>query len=120
MIEHYELKKINNEKVLILYLNYNYEFSSDLKHNNILMNILKVIDKKKLKWNGNKVILVVGGLILGTLVIGQINTPSNKGKEDINYVSTIILNNYDEFNNEISYCKVEIKVPTEKEETLEI
>lgn len=110
MIEHYEIKNVNKEKVLILYLSYDYEFSSDFEHNNILMKINKFIKSNKIKWNGNKIILVVGGLILGSLVLGNINTKNNP-PTSYNYVSNVILNHFDEFNNEIGYSKIEIKDP---------
>jgi len=56
MIEHYEIRKVNKEKVLVLYLSYSYEFSSDFNHNNILMRINNFLKQNKIKWNGRKVI----------------------------------------------------------------
>jgi len=111
MIEHYELRKVNKEKVLILYLSFDYEFSNDFNNDNILKRINNFVKEKKIRWNGNKVILVVGGLILGSLVLGKINTPEIKNNKQFNYVSKIILNHYDEFDNEIGYSNIEIKEP---------
>lgn len=111
MIEHYEIRDVNKEKVLILYLSYDYEFSSDFEHNNVLMKINEFIKRNKIKWNGKKVILVVGGLVLGTLVLGKINPQTNPHSTSYNYVSNVILNHFDEFNNEIGYSKIEIKDP---------
>lgn len=111
MIEHYEIRDVNKEKILVLYLNYDYEFSSDFKHNNILMKINEFVKRNKIKWNGTKVILVVGGLVLGSLIINKINTKPNNYSTSYNYVSNVILNHFDEFNNEIGYSKIEIKDP---------
>lgn len=111
MIEHYELRKVDKEKVLILYLSFDYEFASDFNNKNILNRINEYIKQNKIKWTGNKVILVVGGLILGSLVLGKINTPKIKHNKQFNYVSTIILNHFDEGNNEIGYSNIEIKNP---------
>lgn len=110
MIENYEIRDVHKEKVLVLYLSYDYEFSSDFEHNNILMKINNFLKRNKIKWSGNKIILVVGGLVLGSLVLGKISTKNN-APTSYNYVSNIILNHYDEFDNEIGYSKIEIKEP---------
>ncbi len=78
---------------------------------NILNRINEYIKQNKIKWTGNKVILVVGGLVLGSLVLGKINTPEIKKNKQFNYVSTIILNHFDENNNEIGYSNIQIKDP---------
>lgn len=120
MIEYYEIRKVNKEKVLVLYLSYDYEFGGTNKETSILNKINTFIKTNIVKWNGNKVILVVGGLVLGSLVLGKIDIPNNNG-QDFNYVSSVILNHFDEDNNEIGYSKVELPEPEviveEKEET---
>ena len=109
MIEYYELRKIDNEQVLILYLDYNYEFSSEFKGNRLLDRINNFIRVSKINWNGTKVIFVVGGLVLGSLVLGKINKQENIEKFD--YVSNVIINHYDENNNDLGYSQIEIKNP---------
>ena len=111
MIEHYEIRKVNKEKILILYLSYDYEFSSDLKGNSLVDRINNFIRISKIKWNGNKIILVVGGIVLGSLVLGNINTPKTRYKK-FDYVSNVILNHYDEFDNELGYSQIQITNPT--------
>lgn len=70
MINHYEIKKINNEEVLFVYLNISEEFSLDFKRNHKYKGIKKpikqIIDSENL-W-GKKIILVVGGIIIGSLL----------------------------------------------------
>lgn len=118
MIEYYETRKIDNEQVLILYLDYNYEFSSVLKGNTLLDRINNFIRVSKINWNGTKVIFVVGGLVLGTLALGKINKQENIEKFD--YVSNVIINHYDENNNDLGYSQIEIKPPSinEKKENI--
>lgn len=124
MIEYYELRKVNKEKVLILYLSYDYEFASNLKGDSLLTRINNFIKINKIKWNGNKVILVVGGLVLGSLVLGKINVSGQANNQKFDYVSNIILNHFDDDNNEIGYSKIETEGPIivteEKEESTKI
>lgn len=125
MIEHYELRKVNKEKVLILYLSFDYEFASDFDNKNILDKINFFIKEKRIKWKGNKVILVVGGLVLGSLILGKIKIPESKPNKNFNYVSNIVLNHFDEYNNEIGYSNIEIKDPViiieeEKKDTIKV
>ena len=78
MINHYEIKKSNKEEVLILYLDINEEFSLSFKDNNkykeFKYGLKKIIDIEKFK--GKRVILVVGGIIIGSLLF--LNTPVDK------------------------------------------
>lgn len=111
MIERYEIRKVKKDKILILYLSYDYEFSSDFKGNTLLDRINNFIRVSKIKWNGNKIILVVGGIVLGSLVLGNINTPKTSYKK-FDYVSNIILNHYDEFDNELGYSQIQFTKPT--------
>ena len=122
MIEKYEIRKVDKENVLILYLSYDYEFSGRSDNTSLLTRINSFIRANKIKWNGNKVIIVVGGLILGTIVLGKINFDNNS--DSFNYVSNIILNHFDYYNNEIGYSKIDITDPViiteEEKEDLEV
>jgi len=120
MIERYEIRKIKKEQILILYLSYDYEFASDFKGNSLLDRINNFIRVSKLKWKGNKIILVVGGIVLGSLILGNIDTPIKKNSQKFDYVSGIILNHYDEYNNELGYSKIEINEPIILEEEKEV
>ena len=67
LIERYEIVKDGNEEILIIYLNYKYEFSKDFINFENENNLKEKI--KKIKLNGSKVIIMVGTLVLGTLFI---------------------------------------------------
>lgn len=67
LIERYEIVKDGNEEILIIYLNYKYEFSKDFINFENDNNLKEKI--KKIKFNGSKVIIMVGTLVLGTLFI---------------------------------------------------
>lgn len=76
MINHYELKKYGNEEVLILYLDLDVEFALDFRNNNKYKEfenqLKKIIDIEK--FLGKKIILVVGGIVIGSLLfLGNIN-----------------------------------------------
>ena len=122
MIEKYEIRKVDKEKVLVLYLSYDYEFGGSNNSTSLLNRINAFIKANKIKWDGNKVIIVVGGLILGTVVLGKINFDNNS--DSFNYVSNIILNHFNYDNNEIGYSKIDITEPIiiteEKEDDLEV
>ena len=110
MINSYSIKKIKNNEVLVLYLDYSYEFSSfdDVK---IISNIKDFINKRNIKFNGNKVILMVGSLMLGTLILNTNNLYDKdyNSKELYTYVSKVTLNNYDNLNKLKSISKIDTK-----------
>lgn len=110
MINSYSIKKIKNNEVLVLYLDYSYEFSSfdDIK---IISNIKDFINKRNIKFNGNKVILMVGSLMLGTLILNTNNLYDKNydSKEPYTYVSKVTLNNYDNLNKLKSISKIDTK-----------
>ena len=72
------------DKTLILYIDSLYEYGIDfsIKNNNYSMkdNIKRII--KELKFNGEKVVLVIGGIVLATILIFE----NPKVKDDINLV----------------------------------
>lgn len=73
LIERYEIVKDGNEEILIIYLNYKYEFSKDFMNFENDNNLKEKI--KKIKFNGSKVIILVGTLVLGTLFINASFSP---------------------------------------------
>lgn len=73
LIERYEIVKDRNEEILIIYLNYKYEFSKDFMNFENDNNLKEKI--KKIKFNGSKVIIMVGTLVLGTLFINASFSP---------------------------------------------
>ncbi len=110
MIERYEIRKVDKEEILVLYLSYDYEFS-DFERHSLLNKVNDFVSINKIKWKGNKVILVVGGLILGSVVLGRIDIPPYKYDNNFHYVSQIILNHYNNDNIQIGYSKIEPKEP---------
>ena len=95
MITGYEVKKVNNEKVLILYLNYDSEFGMDFKlrhkDSNMKDEIKKFIKEKNIKFNGEKIALSFGGIILAVLLLVENPTPTQE--INLTYVSDKIIPN---------------------------
>lgn len=95
MIESYTLTKDESGQVLVLYLNYNYEFGVFGKGNtvsNMKENIRKYIEKMKIDFKGGKVLLVVGGISLATIFL-PMNETTVGLNEDIHYVSSEVVEN---------------------------
>lgn len=95
MITGYDVQNINNENVLILYLNYDSEFGMDfrLRHKNINMKqeIKKFIKQKNIKFDGEKIALSFGGIILAVLLLVENPNPTDDIK--LTYVSDKIIPN---------------------------
>jgi stage II sporulation protein D len=67
MIESYKIKKVNNEEVLYIYLNYDYEFGLFKETGkSILQEVKRTIDT--LEFNGKKIVLMAGIVMLASLV----------------------------------------------------
>lgn len=116
ILKHY-VKIKNNEEILVVHLDYNYEFSKFDNNSGIIHNITEYIHKHKIKFNGNKVILVVGSLMLGTLILNPLNYDKPlEAKDTYTYVSKITLANYNEKNELTSVQEInpQDKTVTEK------
>lgn len=83
MITSYKIKKINNEEVLIIYLDNYQEFSLEWLEKVKDKTINDFIKYKKITWNGTKIFLVVGGV---TLAILNYSPTSNKLTDKFTYV----------------------------------
>ena len=86
MIEKCVVETISNEEVMFIYLNFDYEFGSSYNSRNLKKEIENGIRKNKFK--GKKVLLVVSGIIVGTLLI---NKPVYNNS-NLEYVDTTIIN----------------------------
>ena len=80
MIDNYEIKKVNNEEILYIYLNFNIEFGKiDFKkEKNKFQNIIKeFIRENEIAFKGTTVALVIGGAIVGNIILNndKKNTP---------------------------------------------
>lgn len=79
MINGYNIRKINGEEVLCLYLDLSSEFANlDSKKNKSLKkNIKKYIKKNKINFKGVKIALIIGGFLVGTVMLNNVNQPDN-------------------------------------------
>ena len=98
LIERYEIVKDGNEEILIIYSNYKYEFSKDFINFENDNNLKEKI--KKIKFNGSKVIIMVGTLVLGTLFINAsfstiINNNEISNKNIVKEETSISIENKD-------------------------
>lgn len=93
MITGYKVENMNGEKVLILYLNYRDEFGMDFKghhkYSNMKQKIEKFIKDNKIRFDGEKIALSVGGVILAVLLIS--GTSTSKEELNLTYVSDHII-----------------------------
>ena len=83
MIERYEIKKENNQDVLYLYLNYQYEFAFLEKEN--LKNMIK---KYNIPFTSGIIVLVVSGIIVKNIYLKPISSKEKK-EEKINIIEII-------------------------------
>lgn len=94
MITGYGIKKIDNENVLILYLDYDNElgmdFRKDHKNSNMKKEIKDFIKKNKIEFNG-KILLSFGGIILASLLL--VESPNEIDDFKLTYVSDNIISN---------------------------
>ena len=86
MIEKCVVETISNEEVMFIYLNFDYEFGSSFNSKNLKKEIENGIRKNNFK--GKKILFVVSGIIVGTLLI---NKPVYNNS-DFKYVDTTIIN----------------------------
>lgn len=79
MINGYNIRKINGEEVLCLYLDLSSEFANldSKKNKNLKSEIKKYIKKNKINFKGVKVALVIGGFLVGTVMLNNIKQPDN-------------------------------------------
>jgi len=66
----YDIKTINNNKILYLYLDYNYEFANlgKIKNNkNLIEHIKNYIKNTKIKFNGKYIVVMIAGIMIVTL-----------------------------------------------------
>ena len=96
MIEKYEIKYINNEERLFIYINMNYEFANfnhKSKKNNLEKMIKDYIKKNNIIFKGSIISLVVGSTIIGNIIFN--NDQFESIDEHLPYVSTSLVLNED-------------------------
>lgn len=89
MINGYNIRKINGEEVLCLYLDLSSEFANlDSKKNKSLKkDIKKYIKKNKINFKGVKVALIIGGFLVGTVMLNSIKQPDDNFNNKNNIVA---------------------------------
>lgn len=97
MITNHTIRNINNEDILFVYLNFDYEFGGfeNLKKNakDIKNNITNYLSNKKITFKGKVAVLIINGILIGTLALGP--TTSIKAPEinpGYSYVTSIDFN----------------------------
>ena len=99
MIEKYLIKQENNNEVLYLYLNYNYEFGSLNKGKTFFKQLKELLNNKYINFKGNKIVLIVSGIVIGSIFLNNIKQPihDNNSLYNHHYINQIVLN---DFNNQ--------------------
>lgn len=118
MINNYEIKKINNEEVLFLFLDNNTEFANmhPEKKKTINNEINTYIKNNKINFNGKKIILMAGSFMLGMCLL---TTPPHKNKDiDYNYTTNLITLNETIVDEKTETKEEENKVEIKEEETV--
>lgn len=94
LITGYEIRKEGRKEVLVLHLSYDVEFSLDFykrKNGKSMKQLINdYIRKNKIRWNGNQILLLFGGVALGTLLL--FSSPNHNGQMDYLYVNSVIMN----------------------------
>lgn len=118
MINSYSIQIKNNEKVLILYIDYNYEFGIDFKnshrHNSMKTEIKNYLKNNKIKFDGEKIVLSLGGIILAILLMTENPTTNDI---ELTYVNSNIVPK--EIVNVVNTKTVEIKTSDESLNNIE-
>jgi len=92
VIYNYEIRQYDNEEFLYIYLDFSNEFANfdfNKKRKNMEITIKKFLKKNNISFNGIKVIIMVGGIVMGTLVLGRndfSNTKNNNLVENQVYI----------------------------------
>ncbi len=125
MFSRHLITEINNEKILYLFIDYNYEFASlgyqnqKEKSRTLYKKVLDYIKDKKIDFNGTKIFLVVNGLIIGSIVFGyhpysELKAEISPKYQYVEYIDTFNLPDLENDGNKVSDDKV-LNNSTEKQ-----
>lgn len=93
VITGYEVKKDKSGEVLVLHINYDEEFSSEFfrgkRKKSTKEWVTEYIKDEKIKWDGNKIVLMVGGVALGSLLL--LGNPKQPSDPHYAYVNDMII-----------------------------
>ena len=122
MIYKYEIRKDDNEDVLYLYCDMNFEFSNNLEKKNkgFKKQIIEYINNMKIKFKGTKVILMIGSIAVGMVLLntGCNNSSNNDVDSKIVYVENIY--GLDQKENKVTPEEIKTNENEIKEEVNEI
>ena len=113
----YLILKVNNEDVLYLYLNNYHEFSNEFKaiskKETLYDKVINYIKQNRINFNGKKIMFVVNGLIIGSLMLSSTTLSNINNNRPYPYLNInhdyIIEQNKKEESKKISH-KVLIKI----------
>lgn len=112
MIERYKILEENNEEVLYLYFNYDFEFGNFSKYSNSFKEqINKFIHNNKIAFNGTKIVLVAGSIVVGSLLFNSPKPVNTSNKFDVfpnNFITSNIYNDNSEYFKKKEIPKIEI------------
>lgn len=116
----------NNEKVLYLYLDYNYEFAiinqqpPDQKRKTIYEKVTDYIKNKKIDFDGTKIFLVVNGIIMSSLFLSDLPYQNLKSEITPKYQYVEYIKDFSNPNIELKNIikKNKIEISNEKEESI--
>lgn len=77
MLESYKISKSNNEEVLYLYLNVNYEFANELTNEELEKKANNYLSTHNIKFKGNKIVFIVNGISTKMITINKNKTYLN-------------------------------------------
>ena len=71
MLEKYKIIKNNNEEVLYLFLNVNYEFANEFTNNSLKRKANNYLKSHNIDFKGNKIIFVLNGITTKTITLNE-------------------------------------------------
>jgi hypothetical protein len=79
MFYRYNVIKMNSEDILYLYVDYNYEFASELGRINKKKNLVETVSEyiKNIDFNGKKIYIIASGIIMASLFLMKDNVLLN-------------------------------------------
>ncbi len=121
MIYDYEIKKQNHEEVLYLYFDFNNEFAklnTQNKKKKLKETVEDFIKNNRIAFQGTKVALVVGGLVIGTLLVNSPNHLNTSPSVEANTyaINTLVPFLKEENVEEVEEIKRDEKVQVEEKE----
>ena len=103
LIRDYEIKKINNDEILYVYIDYNSEFAkikSKRKQKKFKKYLEEFIKRNNIDFKGTTIALMAGGVMIGTIILNKPVYDSYYLNKMDNYVVSLVSKNNDVLNKE--------------------